>query len=297
MIPVATRSSSRRASRHPAPPGAGCFISCALAAAFLLAPVGGRAEAAGVSVEAGPAISGWDYAEYGPTGVQLDRERGFVPGAAAAAQLDRPRWFARCEGRASDGTLRYRGRTQSANAVFDGLPVTSTSDARFLSVEARAGARLGDGGRLAAYGGAAWRGWRRSIRPTTVTSAGGVEAPVAGLRERYGWAELHAGARWSAVRTASLELAVDARLLATVLGEVAVDRPAGAVSLGLAPRPGARVAAEWREAIAGPWYLAVDAHAAIWAFGASAVDVRSGLHEPDSVTRTFGLEARVGARF
>lgn len=291
---MATRRSSRRISRRPAPAGAGRLCSCALAALALLAPGGARASDLRLAVEAGASVRSWEYAEYGPTGVRLDREHGAIPGASAALRVERGPWLGGLSVAGGAGALRYDGRTQSANVAFDGLPISTWSDARLVSAEALAGGWI-RGGPIAAYGAVAWRAWWRDIRPTTVTSAAGATAQVSGLSERYRWVELAAGARWAAVRARGLEVDLDARALATVLGEVTVETGSAPV-LSLAPRPGGRLAVLARQALGARWYLAAEAWGGVRAFGASAVDVRSGMHEPDSVTWTAGVEARVGFR-
>jgi hypothetical protein len=294
---VAERRSPRTLNRPPAPRGAGGLAFCALLAGALAAPGGALAEAPRGFVELGGGGVRLDYAEYGPTGVLLDRETGWLPEVAVALGVEADRWFAGCRASGSEEELRYAGLTQSSNPDFDGLPVTSTSGARFLRFEVSAGARLGASRRLAAYAGAAGTSWRRRIRPTTVVSPEGVRADVEGLRERYEWAELHAGGRWSAVRTRRLEVVLDVRLLAEVAGRVAVEVPGDDVRLALRPRPGFRLALESRHELAAGWYASAEAHAGVSAFGASDVDRGSGFHEPDSVTRTAGLAARLGRSF
>ncbi len=264
--------------------------------AFLAAPALAAEPALG-SIEGGFALVWLDYAERDPTGRVLDRESGLLPTATVAVELHASRWFARLSASAGAGDLRYDGRTQSLNAAFDDLPVESTSGARFPAVELRAGAFVDPERRLALYAGSAYRAWEREIAPTTVVSRSGSTAQVPELDEHYSWFELQGGVRCTFVRTALTDWQLDARLTRVIGGRVVVDNASGDVMLHPGDRFGGRLALAVRVAVAPRWYLLVEGHWALWRFGASPVDASSLLYEPESESRTAGLEARAVATF
>lgn len=263
---------------------------------LLAAPALGEAPAR-IHLEGGVGFAWLDYAEYGPTGRVLDRESGFLPGGALAVELEHSLGFAGLAASARAGDLRYDGHTQSTNAAFDDLSVETTSRARVLAAELRMGAFVDAGRRLAPYAGGAWRSWRREILSTTVVGRTGSTATVPELDERYSWFELHVGARCTLLRSSRADLQLDARVLRVVGGRVLVARAGGDVTLDLGARSGGRLSLSARVSVAPRWALLVEAHGALWYFGASAVDASTSLYEPDSESRSAGIEALAVATF
>lgn len=292
-----TPRTAREITRHPAPSGAGCFRLWAALAGVLLGATALAAEPLRGSVEAGFGIAWSGYDERGPTGRVLDRETGFLPSASLAAELEHSLGFAGLAASARMGDLRYEGRTQSPNAAFDDLPVATTSRARVLGADLRMGAFVDPDRRLAPYAGVGWRSWKREILSTAVVSRTGSTAVVPELDEAYSWLELQLGARCTLARSARTEWRLDARVLRVVGGRVVVSRPGGDVALDLGDRTGGRLALAVRVAVAPRWHVVVEGHGALWSFGASPVDAVALLYEPDSESRTVGIEVRAGATF
>lgn len=286
-----------RAPTHPAPPGAGCFLLRAAAVAALLAAPALAAPAVSGSVEGGFSLLRLDYVERGATGSVLDRESGLLPAAILALELHPSRGFARISASAGAGELRYTGRTQSPDASFDDLPVETTSGARVLAVELQGGVFVDPGRRLALHASAAYRAWRRRIASTTVVSRSGSAARVPELDEDYSWFELSGGVRCTLSRTRLGDWLLDARLSRVIGARVVVDLPGEDATLRPDGRFGGRLASAFRFTLAPGWSLLVEAHWARWRLGASPVDPRTLLYEPESESRTVGLDTRLVAMF
>ncbi len=302
LLPVAGLADCGRADgvaarTHPAPPGAGCTLLRAAAVAALLAAPALAAPAVRGSVEGGFSLARLDYVERGPTDSVLDRESGLLPAATLALELHPSRWSARVSASAGAGDLRYAGRTQSPDVSFDDLPVETTSGARVLALELQGGAFVDPGRRLALYAGAAYRAWQRRIASTTVVSRSGSVARVPELDEEYSWFELLGGVRCTLSRTWLGDWLLDARLSRVIGGRVVVDLPAEDATLHPGDRFGGRLASAFRFSLASGWSLLVEAHWARWRLGASPVDPRSLLYEPESESRTVGLDTRLVAKF
>ncbi len=283
-------------TRAPAPTGAGAFLWLAAALAALASPPA-RADEPTISVEVGPTVVHFDYAEYYRTGATIDRERGWVPGVALRAELASGRLFAIAAGSLASGSVTYDGRTQSSNPANDELPVETRTATGFASAEARAGGWLDERHRVALYGGGASRYWERDIHGTTVTSRSGATIPVSGLYEEYSWWELQAGVRWAFLEAPGIHLELDARVFHALRPRLAVDWNGERVELSLGARPGLRLALASRIDLGGRWFLAVEADAARFELGESAVDPASMIMEPRSRTTNARVEARLGARF
>jgi hypothetical protein len=78
---------------------------------------------------------------------------------------------------------------------------------------------------------------------------------------------------------------------------IAVDLFGREVRLRLRARTGFRVGTTFRRDLSRGAFLSVGWHADSYAFGASAVDLATGVLEPDSTTWTTSLEAGAGVRF
>lgn len=294
---MASRRSPRSHLRDPAPCGAGSFFCAAAIALAVGAPAPAAAGAARFSVEPGAGLTRFGYVERAPGGAVLDREAGLVPGLAVRAEAAGAAWFARGALRASRGEVEYEGRVSSPSAALDGLEVRTTTAAAFLSGEAQLGAWLGAGRRIALYAGAGARRWRREIRPTTVVSRSGVAVAVGGLDETYAWGELQAGVRVAALRARAAEVELDVRAVHPIWPTLAVDWFGRTVELDLGARPGLRAALALRWLVHPRVHLVAEPSLELSSLGRSRPDPATGVFEPDSETRTFGLEARVGTRF
>jgi hypothetical protein len=238
-----------------------------------------------------------DYEERAPRGTFLDGETGWLPTLAAAVEVRGGRAFFRAAARLTRGALDYDGRVQGGDGTVNGLAALSTSDARFVGAELQGGAFLDAQHRLLLMGGVATRRWDRDIHATEVVSRTGVLVPVSGLSEVYRWYELQAGVRWTVLARRASEWDLELALVRTADPRIAVDLFGREVRLRLGARTGFRVGTTFRRDLSRAAFLSVAWHADSYAFGASAVDLASGVLEPDSTTWTASLEAGAGVRF
>jgi hypothetical protein len=247
-------------------------------------------------VDVGLGVVRFRYEERGPTGAVIDREEGLVPAASFAVEHDVSPWVLGAAAEVAAGDVTYDGRTSSANVALHGLPVRTTSAARLIRVGAELGRWIDPGRRLGLSAGAGWRSWSRRIAPAATVTASGSAVSVAGLDERYRWAELQVGGRWVFLRAGRWEWRLEARAELPVAPSVAVDAPAGPVELHPAARLGWRVSLPLLVTFRARGYAAVEPYAAAARLGASGVDATSRLFEPASDARTLGLRVRLGAR-
>jgi hypothetical protein len=232
--------------------------------------------------------------------VFLDGETGWVPGIAAAFELDGAPLFGRFTARLAKGTVAYDGHVQSADPNFDGVDAKTDSGAGFLQGELQVGAFLDRGRRLAVFAALGGRRWTREIHSAIVTSpATGQTAMVSGLDETYGWFELQAGVRGVLAETARARVALDARVVRTASPSMTVILPgAGDVTLDLGARTGWRLgaAAQLELGASATRYVTAGAFAEGYAFDRSAVDPTYLIYEPSSTTVNVGVEVGLGFR-
>jgi hypothetical protein len=247
-------------------------------------------------LEVGGGLSRLDYVEVDAAGAFIDGEEGWLPSLSAEAELGRDRWYVAARGGAAFGEVAYEGRVESSSPALDGLPARTTTETALLRAEAAAGVRVGPRRRVALEAGVGWRSWDRDIRATTVVSRTGAVVPVSGLFEEYAWYEVRGGARWTFLATDRAECDLELGLLHTVAPTLALDWFGQPVALELGPRGGWRAGLAARVALGPGAYATLRAAVEDLGHGASAPDARTGVHEPESTTRTVAVQAGVGFR-
>jgi hypothetical protein len=249
-----------------------------------------------VRLELASGLTRLDYAEHGPTGAFIDGEEGWLPALAAEAELGRGRWHFTLGAGAASGEVAYEGRVESSSPALDGLPARTTTETVLLRADAAAGVRVGPRRRVALEAGVGWRFRDREIQPGSVVSRTGAVVPVTGLAEEYAWYEVRGGVRWTFLATARTEAELDLALFHTAAPSLGVDWLGHPVALELGARAGWRAGIVFRLDLARGAYATVRAAAERFEHGASAPDPRTGIHEPESATRTASVQAGVGVR-
>jgi hypothetical protein len=283
---------------------AGAAVEVALAVALALgvpasaAAQPQRGDERSVRGELSAGFMHFDYEE-NANGVFLDGETGFVPSVRGALEVRRSVLFMRFSARLAGGDVDYDGHVQG-DPVVDGLPIQSTSDARFLQGEAQVGGFVDHARRVVVFGALGWRRWDRDINGTTVVGRDGLTYAVSGLSETYSWYELQGGIRWTFLATPRTEWDVDARVVRVTSPEISIDL-GQELTLDLEPTVGFRGGASFRYLLAHDRFLSVAVEAESYAFGRSDLVEIPGtgifILEPDSDTQNVSLLVGFGGRF
>ncbi|HET8541845.1 MAG TPA: hypothetical protein VFL83_18350 [Anaeromyxobacter sp.] len=284
-------------------------LSLAASATIAALPAPASGEDAGPPPAAGPARKRLVEVSFAPFhfdyeerqgGVFLDGEKGGILRALAAAyEVDGTHLFGRVSARVGVGTVAYDGHIQSLDPAWNGLAMTTESDAAFLQGEVQMGAFLDAGRRFALSAAVGARRWKREIQSKMVTlPSTGETRLVLGLDETYRWFEVQAGLRAVVVETRAVEATLEARLVLVAYPSMTVTLPGVAdVKLKLAPQAGWRLGGNGRFAISKRGFVMAGAWAEAYSFGASTLDPTYGVYEPPSTTRNVGVEVGLGKRF
>ncbi|MBI3479444.1 MAG: hypothetical protein HY016_03670 [Nitrosomonadales bacterium] len=265
----------------------------ALLFALLITPVYGGAPSLppdSTSAEIGISVLRFNYAEYGDGGTLMDQELGTVPGLSF-------RFTHRRSGLETEGVASYHyGSVNYTGQSTLGAPAATTTNESIGDVALRLGYWLDTAYPVMPYAGIGYHGWDRNILPV---------GNVSGLLESYRWAYMWLGAKLLAYQQDTSSLAFDLGWIRPITPLMDVDYynarvyPSGGNGLRLL------MTSHW--ALDNNTALILEPYIEYWSLGRSPnVATSQGcspnpppciIHEPESDTRNFGLNMRLGVAF
>ena len=247
-------------------------------------------------IDIGVSLLSFDYAEY-LDGQFLDGETGLLPGFYASYAKDiGVQSYIKFAGTYHLGEVDYDGETQGA-----GIPIQSTSDADIVDTYFVYGRRLNNGAKTAfpfgVYGGLGYRYWRRNINPSLTPSGN----TVAGVLEYYDWFYITAGLKGHIATINNMSVNFNIRTTRMMHAEIEIDylgfQNRDNNSLDLGEKWGLFVGVPikfkaWDQNITiEPFYRQWDiGRSNIDPITSAGVPTGSGVFEPDSETRNFGVQ-------
>ncbi len=233
----------------------------------------------------GLSVLEFGYKEFSDNGGLVDRERGGLPGLAAALTRTQGDWFISGEVLYYAGEVQYDGRTQS------GAPLDTRTGENLLDYELRAGRWFGmrADSDLAVYAGLGHRRWTRDIHS---------RSNVNGLFEVYDWWQGSLGTKWIFYKAGKLDGGIDLSLLRTIAPEIKIDFNGtyDNARLDLGERFGGRFSLPWRYHYQDKTAFLFEPYLDGWDLGQSPTQpltrnsaVMGSVMEPRSETRNYGL--------
>jgi hypothetical protein len=243
------------------------------------------------NAEVGVSALNFRYKEFGDTGGLLDREEGYLPGAAFAIGARKGAWEVSAGGKWFRGRVDYDGQTNA------GAPLKTKTDQAIIDVSASVGRWFAAPLQVMPYLGVGYWRWQRDILATAISSA---------LSETYSWGYAFAGVRLTAVHRDRFDIDFDVRAIRPIQPKIEVDFGGSfdRASLDLHSRTGWRVATPVAWRFGSTKSLSVEPFWERQELGRSANGLlkRGGapvgtLFEPSSKSNNFGLTVSFGLRF
>jgi hypothetical protein len=229
------------------------------------------------------------YKEFSDNGALVDRERGGLPGLAAALTRTQGRWFATGEVSYFSGAARYRGQTQS------GAPLNTRTEEKLLDIQMQTGRwyRLRGDIDWSVYAGLGYHRWQRDIKPIE---------NVNGLFEIYNWGYGILGTKAFIYKSGKWEGGIDLRLNRTIFPKIRVDFKGiyDDAHLDLGGRFGTRLSLPWRYRFSQDTAFAFEPYMESWNLGRSPNKpltqngaLAGHVFEPRSETHNYGMSVSV----
>lgn len=233
-----------------------------------------------------PSILHFDYTEFSPSDVVLDRELGWIPGIKANLNYSfLPGWNLDLYSSYYQGTVKYNGQTSAGGAH------STLTDTRLLELGGQVNIKTYKA--IALLIGARSRQWDRNIRSTR---------NVGGIDEKYNWLEYSAGLHSDLEFNNNHTLSVEVSYLLIRKGTIDVNfsgTSLGSAHLNLGNGTGARLLVNWKTLITKNSQYDLSLFAEGWAFGRSNTKQAQGgssitfVTEPRSETFNKGLNFNV----
>jgi hypothetical protein len=233
------------------------------------------------TAEIGVSTLSFNYAELNDAGATLDKELGSIPGLSFRLAQRQSDWETDLLASYHYGRVDYIGQTQS------GVPYNTRTDEKVGDFALRLGRWFEGSYPVMPYAGFGYRRWDRDIL------GGG------GYFESYYWKYVWLGAKFVAYQRAATNLMLDigwVRPLDPVLDVYgAFNNP----TLSPGSRSGLRLMLTSRLMLVENTALILEPYYEYWQLGRSP-SVSSGgstIYEPESKTRNFGMNMRLGMMF